>query len=47
MKNSPTNPFKNGSPIDDNEANTKSVENHGIGFASPPNSLIWRVCRRS
>ena len=47
IKNSPTKPFRNGSPIDESEAMTKNAENQGIGRAKPPKSEIMRVWRRS
>ncbi len=45
--NSPTNPFNSGRPAELSMAMAKMMANFGMTCASPPYSLISRVCRRS
>src|SRR5436190_1740543 len=47
IRNSPMNPLSNGSPRLESEMIRNIVEYRGIGVATPPNSSINRVCRRS
>ncbi len=44
IRNSPTKPFKRGSPIEDRVANIKNSASTGITLAIPPNSAIFFVC---
>ena len=46
-KNSPTNPENAGSPMPAKVATRNSAVSFGADFQMPPNSSIWRVCRRS
>ena len=41
------NPFMPGKPIDDSVRISITAVSRGITVLRPPNSLIWRVCRRS
>ena len=47
MVNSPTKPFKPGTPMDDNMITMNAAAKIGATFWIPFNSAIWRVCRRS
>ena len=47
IRNSPTNPFRPGSPIDDSVMTKNAATSLGITCFRPPNSAMRRVCRRS
>jgi hypothetical protein len=47
IRNSPTNPLKPGTAIDDSEISRKIDANQGISVFRPPKSAICRVWRRS
>jgi hypothetical protein len=47
MRNSPTKPFRNGSPIEEKVVMKKTIAKRGAMAAMPPYSAILRVWRRS
>ena len=47
MRNSPTNPFSPGNPIDESVTNRNTAEKTGTMAHRPPKSAIMRECRRS
>ena len=44
IRNSPTKPFKPGSPMDESVTIMKNTAKTGICLARPPKSAIMRVC---
>jgi len=47
MRNSPTNPFNPGSPIDDRVTIRNAATSLGMTRLRPPNWVMSRVCLRS
>ena len=47
IRNSPTKPFVPGTPIEERVTTMKQRQKTGTTFASPPNSEMRRVWRRS
>ena len=47
MRNSPTNPFSPGNPIDESVTIRNTATSRGVILFKPPYSAISRVCRRS
>ena len=47
MRNSPTNPFVAGSPMDERDTSVSTAASRGTTFAIPPNAAMSREWRRS